>query len=153
MKKSCLLAALCLALIACPVMAEETEKTPSLIEEVRTLIEAEDYEAAVPILQEAADIGDAEAQNMLGNCYMYGLGIEQDEEEAAKYYQLSADQGNIPAAYNLAFSYLNGKGVEQDLKTAEEWYQKALDAGYEPDDEDQKHIAEVMGEDSQNKEE
>ena len=43
--------------------------------------------------------------------------------------------------------------MEQDLKTAEEWYQKALDAGYEPDDEDQKHIAEVMGEDSQNKEE
>ena len=87
--KSCLLAVLCLALTAWPVMAEETEKACSLVEEARALIEAEDYEAAVPILQKAADMGDADGQNMLGNCYMYGLGIEQDEEEAVKYYQLS----------------------------------------------------------------
>ena len=48
--------------------------------------------------------------------------------------------------------YYLGNGVEQDLKKAAEWYQKALDAGYEPDDEDQKHLAEVMGEDFLNKE-
>jgi len=60
---------------------------------------------------------------MLGNCYMYGLGIEQDEEEAVKYYQLSAGQGNIPAEYNLAL------------------FLHVID---------QKHLAEVMGEDFQN---
>ena len=57
MKKSCLMAVLCLVLTAWPVMAEETEKASSLVEEARALIEAEDYEAAVPILQEAADGG------------------------------------------------------------------------------------------------
>ena len=45
-----------------------------------------------------------------------------------------------------------GLGIEQDLKEAEQWYQKAPDAGYEPDNEDQRHLAEVMGEDFQNKE-
>jgi TPR repeat protein len=97
MKKNCLLVVLCLVLTAWPVMAEETEKASSLIEEARVLIEAEDYEAVVPLLQEAADMGNADGQNMLGNCYMSGLGIEQDEEEAVKYYQLAADQGNIQA--------------------------------------------------------
>ena len=56
-KKSSLMAVLCLVLTAWPVMAEETEKASSLVEEARALIEAEDYEAAVPILQEAADGG------------------------------------------------------------------------------------------------
>ena len=41
--------------------------------------------------------------------------------------------------------YYLGAGVEKDLEAAAEWYQKALDAGYEPDEEDQKHLAEVMG--------
>ena len=66
---------------------------------------------------------------------------------------MSAEQGFPVAMFAYGDCYYLGAGVEQDLKTAEEWYQKALDAGYGPDDEDQKHIAEVMGEDSQNKEE
>ena len=76
MKRSWLLAVLCLALTAWPVMAEETEEASSLIEEARTLIEAEDYEAAVPFLRGAADMGNADGQNMPGNCYMSGLGID-----------------------------------------------------------------------------
>ena len=40
-----------------------------------------------------------------------------------------------------------GLGIEQDLMEAEQWYQIAPDAGYEPDNEDQRHLAEVMGED------
>ena len=79
-QKELLLAVLCMALTAWPVMAEETEKPSSRIEEARALIEAEDYKAAVPLLQEAADTGNADGQNMLGNCYMSGLGIEQDEK-------------------------------------------------------------------------
>jgi len=35
--------------------------------------------------------------------------------------------------------------VEKDLTATAEWYQKALDAGYEPDEEDQKHLTDVMG--------
>ena len=72
MKKICLLALLCLVLTAWPVMAEETEKAPSLVDEARALMEAEDYDAAVPVLRPLADMGDAAGQNMLGNCYMGG---------------------------------------------------------------------------------
>ena len=42
--------------------------------------------------------------------------------------------------------YYLGNGVEKDLGAAAEWYQKSPDAGYEPDEEDQKHLEDVMGE-------
>lgn len=34
------------------------------------------------------------AQNELGDCYYYGLGVEQNYEEAVKWYRKSAEQGN-----------------------------------------------------------
>jgi hypothetical protein len=78
-------------------MAEETEKASPLVEEARALMKAEDYEAAIPILQELADMGDADGQNLLANCYADGLGVKENDEEAVKYYQPATDQGHIPA--------------------------------------------------------
>ena len=111
MKKGCLLAILCLALTAWPVMAAETEEASSLTKQAQTLIEEEDYEAAIPLLREAAEKGDAEAQGLLGACYLYGEGLEQDHEEAVKYLQLAADQENAPACYCLGLCFENGWGV------------------------------------------
>ena len=67
-------------------------------------------------------------------------------------FRWSAEQGFPAAMFAYGDCCYLGNGVEQDLKEAEEWYQKALDAGYEPDNEDQKHLAEVMGEDFRKKE-
>ena len=147
MKKNCILAALCLALTAWPVMAAETEEELSLTRQAQILMEEEDYEAAIPLLREAAEKGDATGQLELGNCYYNGLGIEKDDQEAVKYYQLSAEQGVPVAMFAYGDCYYLGNGVEQDLKKASEWYQKALSAGYEPDESDQEHLAEVLGED------
>ena len=106
----------------------------------------QDYEKAVEYYQLAADQGNADAQYNLGYSYYFGEGVEQDYEKAVEYYQLTADQ-EVPAAmFALGDCYYLGNGVDQDLKKAEEWYQKALDAGYEPDETDQEHLIDVLGE-------
>ena len=43
-------------------------------------------------------------------------------------------------------SYYEGKGSEKDPDQAAEWYLKALRAGYVPDEEDQKHLADLFDE-------
>jgi TPR repeat protein len=43
--------------------------------------------------REAAEQGDAKAQNNLGVCYRYGLGVEQDDTQAAHWIRKSAEQG------------------------------------------------------------
>ena len=37
--------------------------------------------------------------------------------------------------------------LEKDPEKAAEWYRKALDAGYEPEEEDQARLKEVLGDD------
>ena len=98
--KRLFLAALCMALAITPIhltSAEEaietTKETASITDQAVALYDAEDYDNAVPLLQEAADQGDPVAQNKLGNCYIYGWGVEQDYEEGLKWYHLAADQG------------------------------------------------------------
>lgn len=132
MKKICLLLVFCLVLSACSAFAEGTAETAALVEQAWAAMEAEDYETAVPLLQKAADLGDATAQRQLGACYGAGLGIQRDEKEAVKYFQLAADQGDIPAKYNLAFCYLEGTGVAQDTGKAEELLLSCADQGVTP---------------------
>ena len=132
MRKICLLLVFCLVLSACSAFAEGTAETAALVEQAWAAMEAEDYETAVPLLQKAADLGDATAQRRLGACYGAGLGIQRDEKEAVKYFQLAADQGDIPAKYNLAFCYLEGIGVAQDTGKAEELLLSCADQGVTP---------------------
>ena len=60
-------------------------------------------------------------------------------------FRLAADQGFPVALFAVGDCYYLGTGVEKDPEAAREWYQKSLDAGYEPDEEDQKHLTDVMG--------
>ena len=94
---------------------------------------------------QAVEKGNANAQFNLGFAYYLGEGVEQDDKEAFRLYQLSADQEFPVAMFAVGECYYLGRGVEKNLEAAAKWYQKALDAGYEPDEEDQKHLAEVLG--------
>ena len=59
-----------------------------------------------------------EALFYLGECNMFGLGIEKNEKEAIKYYDEAANQGNIFANYRLCDVYRSGIGVEKDIDKA-----------------------------------
>ncbi len=58
---------------------------------------AEDYQKAFPLLEKAAMLGNAEAQNRLGLCYGNGKGTEKDEDKAFAWYQKAAAQGHEKA--------------------------------------------------------
>ena len=53
-----------------------------------------DEDGAVTLLQERVKEGDTDSMWMLGICYEFGIGIEQDIEQAEKLYQQSSDGGN-----------------------------------------------------------
>lgn len=64
---------------------------------------AQDYAAALPLLINSAEVGDAEAQCLLGNIYQLGLGnVAVDKLRAIAWYHRSANQGYGVATRNLA---------------------------------------------------
>ena len=79
----------------------------------------------------AAEQGNANAQNKLGDAFYNGKIVEQDYVEAVKWYRLAAEQGDATAQYNLGFAYYNGEGVEQDYAEAVKWWQMAAEQGDE----------------------
>ncbi len=59
------------------------------------------YQEAIPLLQEAAQAGYAEAAFQLGGCYVYGLGTHPQISQATYWLKQAADQGHLAARYNL----------------------------------------------------
>jgi len=55
----------------------------------------------VKYYKRAANLGDARAQNKLGEMYRDGLGVYQDEKKAVDWFTKAANQGNIDAQKNL----------------------------------------------------
>ncbi len=59
-----------------------------------------DEEGAVALLEERVKAGyDGDAMWMLGVCYEYGIGIEQDIEQAEMLYKQSSEKGNKSGAF------------------------------------------------------
>jgi TPR repeat protein len=68
-----------------------------------------------------AQAGDAAAQNLLGDMYENGNGVERDPAQAAHWYRLAAEQGLADAQLNLGVLYENGEGVERSDVEAARW--------------------------------
>jgi TPR repeat protein len=82
---------------------------------------------SLPALHQRAAAGDSAAQFELGNRYLYGTDIEQDNFAAASWFRQAAQQGNHNAQYNLGVMALNGIGVIADFKEALEWFHLAAE--------------------------
>ena len=92
--------------------------------------EKEEYDTALPLIQEASNKGDIEATAALAMYYIYGYGeTEKDYDKGLELAQKAADAGNARGMFLVGRCYANGNGVTQDNKKAAEWYQKAADAG------------------------
>jgi TPR repeat protein len=83
------------------------------------------YASALQVWLPAAEQGDPDAQNKLGEIYERGLGGKPDFAMAAVWYRRAAEQDFSRAQINLGFLYEKGLGVPKDLKLALEWYRKA----------------------------
>ena len=78
------------------------------------LLEAGNYDEAVPLMFEAAGEGSARALSGLGYCYYRGYGVEENNEEAVKWFRLAAKQGIADAQYYLGMCLYYGWGTAQD---------------------------------------
>lgn len=89
-----------------------------------------DYNVAAGLFSLAAEQGDVESQNYLGECFYFGRGVSKDYAQAVTWYRKAAEQGNQYAQYNLGYCYDHGEGVKKDRSEAMRWYRKSAEQGY-----------------------
>ncbi|MDC6351048.1 tetratricopeptide repeat protein [Zeaxanthinibacter sp. PT1] len=95
----------------------------------KELLYQKNFDKAFPLLQQAAEMGQPEAQYNLGYAYHRGMGTRIDLEAANKWYGKSAEQGYTDALYAMMMAYGNGDGLEQDLEKAFEYALRCADKG------------------------
>src|SRR5436305_327733 len=88
-----------------------------------------DYATALRELKPLAEKGMAPAQFNLGDMYLFGKGVPQDDKEALRWYRLAAEQGHPRAQFNLGSRYATGDGVRQDYVKAYMWLSLAASQG------------------------
>jgi hypothetical protein len=86
-------------------------------------------EESVERLRPWVDKGKAWAQNILGQKYKNGDGVEQSYQQARELYELSANQGDAGSQYDLGVLYSKGQGVDQSYERAVEYYEAAARQG------------------------
>ena len=88
-----------------------------------------DYKTALNVWLPAAEAGDADAQNTVGEIFERGLGGEPNYTAALVWYRKSAAQNNTRAQFNLGTLYEQGFGVEANQLEALNWYRRAWGIG------------------------
>ena len=80
-------------------------------------------------LRVRAEQGNAQAQLNLGNMYVNGRGVPEDDVEAVRWYRLAAEQGNAGAQGMLGAMYAEGDVVPQDYAEAVRWIRRGAEQG------------------------
>lgn len=78
-----------------------SDKTPGLNEAFRRLRNG-DYQMASKLMMELARAGDSRAQFHLGEFYLAGTGVEQNDDKAKYWFRKAAAQGSLPAKNKVA---------------------------------------------------
>ena len=81
------------------------------------------FEMCVKIEQETN--GYHWAQYLLGVCYDYGSGTDQDHTKAVEWYTKSSEQENSRAMCSVGICYEMGYGCDKNDTKAVEWFKKS----------------------------
>ena len=92
--------------------------------------QADDPAKKAEYLLEAAQLGSADAQCELGDCYAKGRGVSADIAKAARWYEKAAKQGNAQGLYKMGCCCLSGVGVAQNNDRAFSYFTQAADQGH-----------------------
>lgn len=79
--------------------------------------------------RKAAELGHAEAQCKLGDCYVKGIGVSRDLNEAMRWYRRSAEQGHAEALLKQGIFYAEGIGGQKDWRAALRCFAKSAKQG------------------------
>ena len=90
-----------------------------------TAYDRADLRSALAVWMGAAETGDAEAQNTVGEIFERGLGDQPNYEAAAIWYEKAAAQGHSAALLNLGTLYERGLGVQTDRLKALNLYRQS----------------------------
>ena len=95
--------------LAKPAATLNDEEIGTLIKRGHTFLKDDDFAAARPLFERAADAGSAEAALALGSTYdplvikrLGAIAVKPDIENARKWYQIAADRGSAAAKLQLA---------------------------------------------------
>lgn len=105
----------CLVFVGITVFGQNDHE---LNQQAKQFIQTKQFDKAVPLLKQSAELGNAEAQYNLAYCYQAGIVVEKNQKKAVEWYLKSAEQGFNDALYQLMMAYGNGDGVEQDPEKA-----------------------------------
>ena len=86
----------------------------------------------IELLKEAAEQGNAYAQNNYAMLLYTGDIIVKDEEKAFKWFRLAAEGGIDESQFHLGLEYFQGKTMERDYREALKWFRAAAENGYPP---------------------
>jgi uncharacterized protein len=89
----------------------------------------QDLDKAFSYYFKAAELGDAEAQVLVGSFYSLGISVKEDQKESVKWYERAAKQGDVTGLCALGECYKEGKGVPQNFVEAYKWYNLAVAVG------------------------
>src|SRR5438045_9747818 len=80
----------------------------------KELLDKQDFKNAIPLIRQAAEKGNAEAQYNYGVSYQQGIEVPQNDSVANAWFIKSARQGWKDAQFKIAYSYATGRGVTQE---------------------------------------
>jgi TPR repeat protein len=87
-------------------------------------------ENAINCFKEADNQGHLDAKVKLGDCYLHGVGVEQDDTAAFQLYRAAAMQGHLDAKFRYAVCHQGGIGIERDDEEAFKLHKVAADLGH-----------------------
>lgn len=88
-----------------------------------------DLPAAVEAFRQAAEMGYAEAEEMLATCYHNGHGVEQDMNLAVEWRERAANHGRAHAMFMMGVYRHSGMGGVVDASEACYWFRMAAQHG------------------------
>lgn len=106
-----------------------SKSAEALFREGKRLFMAKDDAGAYTMFLQAAEMGLAEAQYEVGECYAHKRGVEENPAEATAWYRRAAEQGNRDAQFRLGLHYYFGYGVAKNPEEAKKWLSLAAAQG------------------------
>ena len=80
-----------------------------------------DFDNAMPLLEKAASLGNAESEYNYGVCFQLGQKVIKSDSIANTWFLRSAAGGWKDAQFKIAYSYATGRGITKDLNKAFLW--------------------------------
>ncbi len=84
---------------------------------------------AVKMAAHAAGEGHSLAQDLLGQFYLIGMGVEPDDHMAYECFSAAASRGVLSSKRDLGILLESGRGCDQDLSRAVDLFRECNDAG------------------------